>query len=94
LDPRSVGARDLILAVFRLAVADYLGIAFNHDSAGPVRRTRHASYVGPAGLFLAGAWSCYLADLVGLEGLAISREARKLADEGAPARMRREPMAA
>ncbi len=79
MDPRIEGARDLILAVFRLAVADYLGIPFNHDGVGPVRRTRRAAYVGKAGLFLAGGWAGYLADLIGLEASAIWTEARKLA---------------
>jgi hypothetical protein len=80
MDPRSEGARDLILAIFRLAVADYLGLAFSHDGAGPLRRTRRAAYVGQAGLFLASVWARYLADLIGLEASAIWREARKLAE--------------
>jgi len=78
MDPRIEGARDLILATFRLAVADYLGLAFSHDGLGPVRRTRRAQYIEQAGLFLAGAWAAYLADLVGLDGSAIWREARNL----------------
>jgi len=45
MDPRIEGARDLILAIFRLAVADYLGLAFSHDGPGPVRRTRRGPYV-------------------------------------------------
>jgi hypothetical protein len=79
MDPRIEGARDLILAIFRLAVADYLGLAFGHDGPGPVRRTRRAPYLGQAGLFLASPWARYLADLIGLEASAIWREARKLA---------------
>lgn len=79
MDPRIEGGRDLILALFRLAVADYLGLAFSHDGPGPVRRTRRAQYVEQAGLFLASAWAAYLADLIGLNGSAIWREARKLA---------------
>jgi hypothetical protein len=94
MDPRIEGARDLILAVFRLAVADYLGLAFNHDAVGPVRRTRRVAYVGQAGLFLASGWACYLSDLIGLEASAICREARKLAAEGLPARTSRQLMAA
>jgi hypothetical protein len=94
VDPRAEGARDLILAIFRLAVADYLGLAFSHDGPGPVRRTRRAPHVGQAGLFLASAWSRYLADLIGLEASAIWREARKLAAEGVPARASRHVMAA
>jgi hypothetical protein len=80
MDPRIEGARDLIVAIFRLAVADYLGLAFNHDSLGPVRRTRRSPYVEQAGLFLASAWAAYLADLIGLHGSAIWREARKPAE--------------
>jgi hypothetical protein len=80
VDPRIEGARDLILAIFRLAVADYLGFAFSHDGPGPVRRTRRAPHVGQAGLFLASAWARYLADLIGLEASAVRREARKLAE--------------
>jgi hypothetical protein len=80
VDPRAEGARDLILAIFRLAVADYLGLAFSHDGPGPARRTRRAPYVGQAGLFLASAWAAYLADLIGLNGSAIWREARQLGE--------------
>lgn len=94
MDPRAECGRDLILAIFRLAVADYLGLAFSHDGMGPVRRTRRAPYIEQSGLFLASAWAAYLADLIGLNGSAIWREARKLAAEGVPVRMRPEPMAA
>ena len=94
MDPRIEGARDLILAIFRLAVADYLGLAFNHDGLGRVRRTRRATQVGQAGLFLASAWARYLADLIGLEASAIWREARKLAAEGVPAGASRQVTAA
>jgi hypothetical protein len=94
MDPRIEGARDLILAVFRLAIADYLGLAYSHDGPGPARRTRRAPYAGQAGLFLASAWARYLADLIGLEASAIWREARTLAAEGVPARASRQVMAA
>jgi len=80
MDPPIEGARDLILAVFRLAVADYLGLAFSHDGLGPLRRTRRAQHSEQAGLFLASAWSAYLADLIGLDGSAIWREARQLGE--------------
>jgi hypothetical protein len=80
MDPRIEGARDLIVAIFRLAVADYLGLAFSHDGPGPVRRTRRAPYIEQSSLFLANAWAAYLADLIGLNGSAIWREARKLAE--------------
>ena len=80
MDPRIEGARDLILAIFRLAVADYLGLAFSHDGPGPVRRTRRTPYLEQAGFFLASAWAAYLADLIGLNGSAIWREARQLGE--------------
>jgi hypothetical protein len=80
VDPRVEGARDLILAIFRLAVADYLGLAFSHDGGGPVRRTHRAPYEIEASLFLAGVWARNLADLIGLEASAIWREARNLAE--------------
>jgi len=94
MDPRVEGARDLILAIFRLAVADYLGLAFSHNGLGPVRPTRRAPYARQAGLFLASAWARYLADLIGLEASAIWREARKLASEGVPARASHQVVAA
>jgi hypothetical protein len=94
MDPWIEGERDLILAIFRLAVADYLGLAFSHDGLGPVRRTRRAGYAGQAGLFLASVWARYLADLIGLEASAIWREARKLAADGVPARLSRQVVAA
>jgi len=80
VDPRVEGARDLILTIFRLAVADYLGLAFSHDGPGPVRRTRRAPYIEESGLFLTSAWAACLADLIGLHSSAIRREARKLAE--------------
>ena len=94
MDPRIEGARDLILAIFRLAVADYLGLAFSHDGPGPARRTHRVPYEREAGLFLASVWARYLADLIGLESSAIWRDARKLAAEGVPARASRQVMAA
>jgi hypothetical protein len=92
MDPRIEGARDLIVAIFRLAVADYLGLAFSHDGPGPV--TRRAPYVRQAGLFLASAWARYLADLIGLEASAIWREARRVTQEGSSRRERHHRIAA
>ena len=78
MDPRIEGARDLILAVFRLAVADYLGRAYGHNGPGPVRWTRKAPFQAEARRFLGGASAAYLADLIGLDAGAIWREARCL----------------
>ena len=30
-DELAIGARDLVLAILRLAVADYLGVCYGHD---------------------------------------------------------------
>ena len=81
MDPRIEGARDVILAIFRLAVADYLGISYGHDGPIPVRRTRRTPFRVPAGFFLADPWSAYLADLVGLQASAIWREVKKRAED-------------
>jgi hypothetical protein len=94
VDPRIEGARDLILAIFRLGVADYLGLAYGYDGPGPVRRTRRTASGVEAGSFLASAWAAYLADLVGLEAPAIWREARKRASERIPGRVCRTALAA
>lgn len=88
MDPRAEGARDLVLAIFRIAVADYLGIAYGHDDPGPIRRMRGRPFAVEASAFLASPWAAYLADLVGLQAPAIWREAKQLAkrrDGGAAA---------
>jgi hypothetical protein len=73
---RAEGARELILAVFRLAVADYRGISYDYD--GPVRRRRvSAAYRADAAIFLRGGWATYLADLIGLSSPAIWLAARR-----------------
>jgi hypothetical protein len=77
LDGRTEGARELILAIFRLAVADYLGYSYSHDRNAPVRATRNR-FRPEAATFLKSAWAAYLADLIGLESAAIWREARLL----------------
>lgn len=76
---RSEGARDLIVATFRLAVADYLGHSYSHDADAPTRMTSYRSR-SEARTFLNGAWAAYLADLVGIEASAVWREARLLDD--------------
>jgi hypothetical protein len=67
---RAIGARDLIIAVFRLAVADSLGVWYGHDEPAPVKRTKGGLKV-EAGEFLRSPWAAYLADLVGLQAKAI-----------------------
>jgi hypothetical protein len=69
-DGRAIGARDLILAVFRLAVADYLGVWYGHDEPAPMKRTK-GGFRAEADEFLRSPWAAYLADLVGLRAEAI-----------------------
>jgi hypothetical protein len=69
-DGRAIGARDLILAVFRLAVADYLGVWYGHDEPAPMKRTK-GGFHAEADEFLRSPWAAYLADLVGLRAEAI-----------------------
>ncbi|MGI8609752.1 MAG: hypothetical protein ACR2MY_11075 [Candidatus Dormibacteria bacterium] len=70
------GCRDLVLAVFRLAVCDYLGQRYGHD--GPVapsalqspsraRRVRAED-------FLKGAWADEIADMSGFSAAKVWRE--------------------
>lgn len=58
-------SRDLVLAILRLAVTDYLGIAYGHDEPGPMRCTRR-SRNREAEHFLKSPWCAYLSDLIGL----------------------------
>jgi hypothetical protein len=76
MDGRAEGARDLVLAIFWLAVCDYLGMRYGHD--GPDRpracRTRHG--VAEAGLFLTGARAAHLGEVAGFRSEVVWREAR------------------
>ena len=74
---RAIGARDLIIAVFRLAVADYLGVWYGHDEPAPVKRTK-GSFHSEAEEFLRSSWAAYLADLVGIQANAIRRDTERL----------------
>jgi hypothetical protein len=76
MDGRAEGARDLVLAIFRLAVCDYLGLSYGHDGADRPRacRTRHDA--AEVGLFLASAWASDLAEMAGFRSELVWREAR------------------
>lgn len=74
---RAIGARDLIIAVFRLAVADYLGVWYGHDEPAPVKR-RKGTFRYPAEEFLLSYWAAYLGDLVGIQAKAIWRDTERL----------------
>jgi hypothetical protein len=75
MEGRTEGARELILAVFRLGVADYLGHSYSHDGDAPVRNFGHWR-ASEAAIFLTGAWAACLGDLIGLDAGVIWREAR------------------
>ena len=79
IEGRTEGARDLILAVFRLGVADYLGHSYSHDGDAPVRNVGHR-WASEAAIFLMGAWAAFLGDLIGLDSGVIWREARLRGD--------------
>jgi hypothetical protein len=77
MDGRTEGTRDLILAVFRLAVADYLGLSYNHDGIGPTRRVK-PRFRADADAFLRSQWANWLGDHIGVQGSAISAELERL----------------
>lgn len=70
---RSEGARELILAVFRLAVADYLGHSYSHDCDAPIRIVANR-FKSDSAIFLTSIWAEYLADLGGFAATAVWRE--------------------
>jgi hypothetical protein len=67
-------SRDLVLAILRLAVADYLGIAYGHDEPAPMKCTVR-SRNQEAEFFLKSPWCRYLTDLIGLSPGVVWREA-------------------
>lgn len=74
---RAIGARDLILAVFRLAIADCLGMWYGHDEPAPVKRTK-GGFHSEAEEFLRSSWATYLGDLVGIQANAVWRDTQQL----------------
>lgn len=76
MDGPAEGARDLILAIFRLAVCDYLGLSYGHDGPDRPRACRTRQNGAEAGLFLMGAWAAHLAEFAGFHSELVWREAR------------------
>jgi hypothetical protein len=72
----AICARDLVLAVFRLAVADHLGVCYGHDEPGPNKRTR-GSFQDEAADFLVSPWAAHLADLAGFSVQTVWNEAQR-----------------
>ena len=68
-------AQDLVLAIFRLAVCDYLGVSYGHD--GPDRRRQvPAAGRDQAGRFLQSPWAEFLGDVAGVSASAVWTTAR------------------
>jgi len=78
MDGRTEGARDLVLAIFRLAVCDYLGLSYGHDSPDRPRACRTRQDGDEAGLFLTSAWAAHLAEFAGFHSELVWREARSI----------------
>ena len=68
-------AQDLVLAIFRLAVCDYLGTSYGHD--GPDRQ-RHVPAAGrdEAATFLQSPWAAFLGDVAGVSAPTVWTIAR------------------
>src|SRR5215470_5347865 len=69
MNGQAEGARDLIVAVFRLAVADYMGLSYGHDGPGRSRSIR-LPFRSDAAAFLASEWATMLAEKIGMSAPA------------------------
>ena len=77
MNDRAEAVRDLVLAVIRLAVCDYVGVAYGHDGPIPLKKTRTRANAADAERFLTGPWAADLADQVGLCSKALWQEAKE-----------------
>jgi hypothetical protein len=77
--------RDLVLAVFRLAVADFLGIAYGFDGPIPTKAVSYGPHAKDALDFLEGPWAVQLAEAIGIPAARLRRRlmAREGTDRGA-----------
>ena len=70
-------ARELVLAVFRLAVSDYQGVAYGHDEPGPNKYTRIKPKVqSEAATFLTSHWATHLGELAGFSARTVWKNAQ------------------
>ena len=76
MDERTETARDLVLAIFRLAVCDYLGLSYGHDGPDRSRHCGRSDRAVEAGFFLTSSWAAHLAELAGFRADLVWREAR------------------
>ena len=72
-----LGARDLVVAIFRLAVADYLCIWYGHDEPAPYR-DRNTGFEQDAADFLRSRWAICLAEGAGFSARTVWLEACRL----------------
>jgi hypothetical protein len=77
VEGRIEGARDLVLAVFRIAVCDYLGRSYGHDQPASRRCVRRCS-AAEAAIFLTSAWAGHLAEMAGFRAELVWRAARAM----------------
>ena len=80
MDGRAVGARDLVLAIFRLAVCDYLGLSYGHDAVDRPRRV-HGCFSTEAGKYLTSAHAMDLAGLAGFRSELVWRQAQAMREQ-------------
>jgi len=70
-------ARELVLAVFRLAVSDYQRVAYGHDEPGPYKYTRIKPKVqSEAATFLTSQWATHLSELAGFSARTVWKNAQ------------------
>jgi hypothetical protein len=62
MNAHDLGAQELVVAAFRMAVADATGVSFVHESTGSRKRC-FSPHAAEAREFLYSAWAQYLADL-------------------------------
>lgn len=69
--------RDLIAGVFRLALCDYVGMAYSHDEPGPVKYIQlNRELQSGAERFLTSAWAAHLGDQAGFMAKEVWRRAQ------------------
>lgn len=74
------GCRDLVVAIFRLAVCDLLGQRYGYDQPVSYQRLRQVDQTERRGAegFLASERAADLADLAGFSAVAARREVQRL----------------
>jgi hypothetical protein len=77
MSDRAEAARELVLAIIRLAVCDYVGVSYGHDGPDRLRQCGSRASASDAELFLTGPWAAHLADQVGLCADVLWRQAKE-----------------